>query len=141
MVNVFAGLSVPQLSGLARRTALVAIGLGAVALVASTVAGAPLFGVGACLGLGMAMVNFRLIVRATVKASASEREDHKRPLATNTLGRLGIITAVALLLAWFVRPLGFGTIVGLALFQFTLLANVLGMLLRDPAMRGYGGDR
>lgn len=139
MVNVFSGLSVPQLSGLARRTALVALGLGVVALVASIAVGAPLFGVGACLGLAMALVNFRLIVRATVKASA--RADTKRPLVTNTLGRLGIISAVALLLAWFVRPLGFGAIVGLALFQFTLLANVLGMLLRDPAMRGFGGDQ
>lgn len=141
MVNVFSALSVPQLSGLARRTALVAVGLGVVALVAAIVVSAPLFGVGACLGLAMAMVNFRLIVRTTAKASASEREDHKRPLATNTLGRLGVITVVALVLAWFVRPLGFGTIVGLALFQFTLLANVLGMLLRDPAMRGFGGDQ
>lgn len=141
MVNVFSALSVPQLSGLARRTALVAVGLGVVALVVSVVVGSPLFGVGACLGLAMAMVNFRLIVRATAKASASEREDHKRPLVTNTLGRLGLISVIALALAWFVRPLGFGTIVGLALFQFTLLANVLGTLLRDPAMHGLGGEQ
>lgn len=144
MVNVFSALSVPQLSGLARRTALVAVGLGVLALVVAVVLGSPLFGVGACLGLAMAMVNFRLIARSTARASAVERESHVRPLVTNTLGRLGLISVVALLLAWFVRPLGFGTIVGLAAFQFTLLSNVTVTLLRDPAMRGTaapgGGD-
>lgn len=141
MVNVFSSLSVPQLSSLARRTALVAVGLGALALVIALVLGYPLVGVGACLGLAMAMVNFRLIARATVRASASEREDKKRPLVTNTLGRLGAISAVALLLAWLERPLGLGTIVGLAVFQFTLLSNVVVSLLRDPSMRGVGGEQ
>lgn len=136
MVNVFSALSVPQLSGLARRTALVAVGLGVVALVAAVVLGSPLFGVGACLGLAMAMVNFRLIARTTARAAAVERESHARPLVTNTLGRLGIISVIALVLAWFIRPLGFGTIVGLAVFQFTLLSSVLTTLLRDPDMQG-----
>ena len=140
MLNVFANLSLPQISSLARRTALVAIGLGVLGLVVTVVMGYPLAGVGVCLGLAMAMVNFRLITRATVKASASERADKRRPLVTNTLGRLGVISAIALLLAWLVRPLGFGTIIGLALFQFTLLANVTTTLLRDPDLRATGGE-
>ena len=139
MVNVFANLSLPQISSLARRTALVAVGLGVIALVVTVVLGYPLAGLGVCLGLAMAMVNFRLITRATAKVSASTREDKRRPLVTNTLGRLGAISAVALLLAWLVRPLGFGAIVGLALFQFTLLTNVTVTLLRDPDLRGVTG--
>jgi Ca2+/Na+ antiporter len=140
MMNVFSVLSVPQLSRLARRTALAAAGMGAAALIVTVVVGGVLFGVGVCLGLAMALVNFRLIARATAKASASAREDKRRPLVTNTLGRLGLISVVALLLAWLVRPLGFGAIVGLAVFQFTLLANVLVTLLRDPSMRAVGGS-
>jgi len=139
MMNVFSVLSVPQLSRLARRTALAAAGMGICALVVTVVVGSFLFGVGVCLGLLMALGNFRLIARATAKASASEREDKRRPLVTNTLGRLGLISVVALLLAWLVRPLGFGTIVGLAVFQFTLLANVVVTLVRDPSMRAVSG--
>jgi hypothetical protein len=135
MMNVFSTLSVPELSRLARRTALVAAVLGALALVVAVVVGYPLFGVGACLGLLMALGNFRLIVRSTAKAASSGLEHTRRPLVTNTLGRLGVISAVALLLAWLVTPLGFGTIVGLALFQFVLLANVVTSLLRDSALR------
>jgi hypothetical protein len=135
MMNVFTTLSVPELSRLARRTALVAAALGALALVVSLVVGYVLFGVGACLGLLMALGNFRLIVRSTAKAASSGQEHTRRPLVTNTLGRLGAISVVALLLAWLVPPLGFGVVVGLALFQFVLLANVVTSLLRDSALR------
>lgn len=138
MMNLFSGLSVPQLSKLARRTALAASATGVVVLAVSSVIGYALFGVGACLGLGLALVNFRLIVRTTAKAAAAQRERNRRPLATNTLLRLGVISAIALVLAWLVAPLGFGIIVGLALFQFALLANVVTTILRDPAMRETG---
>lgn len=138
MMNLFSGLSVPQLSKLARRTALAASAGGVVVLAVSSVIGYALFGVGACLGLGLALVNFRLIVRTTAKAAASQRERNRRPLATNTLLRLGVISVIALVLAWLVAPLGFGIIVGLALFQFALLANVVTTILRDPAMRDTG---
>jgi divalent metal cation (Fe/Co/Zn/Cd) transporter len=138
MMTLFSGLSVPQLSKLARRTALIACAIGVVVLVVSSVISQALFGVGTCLGLGLAMINFRLIVRATAKAAAAEREHNRRPLATNTLARLGVISVIALGLAWLVTPLGFGVIVGLALFQFALLANVVMTLLRDPSMRETG---
>jgi hypothetical protein len=135
MMNVFSVLSVPELSRLARRTALAAAALGALALVVSVVLGYALFGVGAGLGLVLALGNFRLIVRSTAKAASSGQEHTRRPLVTSTLGRLGALSAVALLLAWLVRPLGFGVIVGLALFQFVLLGNVVTGLLRDSALR------
>jgi hypothetical protein len=139
MMNVFSALSVPALSRLARRTALVASVLGGLAVVVSAVVGYVLFGIGACLGLVLALANFRLIVRSTARAASSGEEHTRRPLVTSTLGRLGAISVVALLLAWLVRPLGFGVIVGLALFQFTLLANVVTSLLRGPALHDTTG--
>jgi hypothetical protein len=139
MMNVFSALSVPALSRLARRTALVASVLGGLAVVVSAVVGYVLFGIGACLGLVLALANFRLIVRSTARAASSGEEHTRRPLVTSTLGRLGAISVVALLLAWLVRPLGFGVIVGLALFQFTLLANVVTSLLRDSALHDTTG--
>jgi hypothetical protein len=134
MVNLFDHFSLPQISTVARRTVLVATGLGSIALVIGVVAGYPLVGLGVCLGLAMALVNFRLISRATIKAAASPDENKRRPLAFNTLGRLGVISVIALGITFFVRQLGFGTLIGLAFFQFSLLANVVVTMLRNPLM-------
>jgi dipeptide/tripeptide permease len=139
MMTLFSALSVPQLSKLARRTALAASAAGVVALAVSSLIGYALFGVGMCLGLGLALANFRLIVRSTAKAAAARRQGSRRPLVANTLARLGVISVIALVLAWLVAPLGFGVIVGLAVFQFALLANVVTALVRDPAM-GEAGE-
>jgi ATP synthase I chain len=134
MVNIFDHFSLPQISTVARRTVLVASGVGIVALVIGVFAGYPLVGLGVCLGLSMALVNFRLISRATLKAAASPDENKRRPLAVNTLGRLGAISVIALAITYFVRPLGFGMLIGLAFFQFSLLANVVVTMLRNPLM-------
>lgn len=133
MVNVFSNFSVPQISTVARRTALAATIVGGGALVVLGLVGHALVGLGVCLGMAMALGNFRMISAATVKASTRGREDNRRPLALNTLGRLAVISALALGLVFVSRPLGFGTLVGLAVFQFLLLANVVTTMLRDPA--------
>lgn len=134
IVNAFSNFSVPQLSTVARRTSLVALAVGVVALGAGVLLGYPLFGLGLCAGLAMALGNFRAISRATVKAASSEREDKRRPLAFNTLGRLGLISVVALGVTFFVPQLGFGVLLGLAAFQFSLLANVVVAMLRTPLL-------
>ncbi len=142
MINVFSHFSVPQLSRLARRTSLAGLAVGAVGLVGLVFGGYPWAGVGLCLGLAMALGNFRLISAATVKASASEREDKRRPLVVNTLGRMATISVVALGLVFLDRQVGFGTLVGLAVFQFLMIANVVVTMLRDPSFTGAaaGGD-
>jgi hypothetical protein len=134
MVNLFAQFSVPQISLVARRTVLVSGGVGALALVLGVVAGYPLVGLGICLGLAMALVNFRLISRATVKAAGSSDPNKRRPLAFNTLGRLGVISIIALGITFFVEQLGFGILIGLAFFQFSMLGNVVVTMLRNPLM-------
>ena len=134
MVNLFGQFSLPQISTVARRTVLLGCAVGAASLLVGVVAGYPLVGLGVCLGLAMALVNFRLISRATVKAAASAREDKRRPLAVNTLGRLAVISVVALGITFFVQQLGFGTLVGLAVFQFSLLANIVVAMVRNPLL-------
>ena len=133
MVNVFSSFSLPQISVVARRTALVASAVGVAGLAGAVLTSHALVGLGLCLGLTLALGNFRLISAATAKASAKGREDNRRPLAMNTLGRLAMVSVLALGLTWLSRPLGFGTLVGLAVFQFVLLANVVVAMLRDPA--------
>jgi len=135
MVNVFSHLSLPQLSTVARRTALTAAGLGGIAVLGLGLAGYPLTGVGVCIGLALALGNFRMIAVATVKASAKASPDKRRPLVANTLGRLGLITVLAFGLVFLNQALGFGCLLGLAAFQFVLLANVTVAMLRDPAFQ------
>ena len=54
--------------------------------------------------------------------------------------RLGVATAVALVLLIFVRPMGWGVIGGLALFQGVMLLNALVALLRYQRKQGTGID-
>jgi ATP synthase I chain len=141
MVNVFSHFSLPQISNLGRRTALSSVGVAVVALVVSTVVSRPLIGVGVALGVAMALVNFRLITRATVKATESANPDKRRPLVFNTLGRLGVISVIALGLVFLNAELGFGTLVGLALFQMALLLNVTVAMLHDPETTAGSGPK
>ncbi|MGD0254981.1 MAG: hypothetical protein ABSB99_05435 [Acidimicrobiales bacterium] len=131
MMSAFSRFSLPQISTVARRTALGALGVGVLGFAGLALGGYAIFGLGICMGLGMALANFRLIQAATVKAAASQREDKRRPLAMNTLGRMGAITVVALGLVFVSHQLGFGVLLGLAVFQFMLLANVTVAMLRD----------
>lgn len=130
MIQQFSILSLPQLSSVARRTALGALIIGVGALVALTLVGYPLVGLGACVGLGMALGNFRMISSAVGKVSKSERESKRRPLAMNTLARLGILSVIAVALLLIKAQVGFGALVGLAVFQFLLLANVTVSMLK-----------
>ena len=47
--------------------------------------------------------------------------------------RPAVISVIALGLVFVDRQLGFGTLVGLAVFQFLLIANVVVTMLRDPS--------
>jgi hypothetical protein len=133
MIDLFSHFSLPQISTVARRTSLAALAIGGIAVIALGLTGNALVGIGICVGLALALGNFRLISRATVKASTSGNPDTRRPLALNTLGRMGAITVVAFGLVFASRPLGFGTLIGLAAFQFTLLGNVVVAMLHDQA--------
>jgi hypothetical protein len=134
MISAFSQFSLPQISTVARRTTLAALVVGTAALVGLALLGYALAGLGICLGLAMALGNFRLIQAATVRATRSMRADKRRPLAMNTLGRMGAITVVAFALVFVSHPLGFGVLFGLAIFQFMLIANVVVAMLRDPDM-------
>ncbi|HLX88358.1 MAG TPA: hypothetical protein VKR22_07895 [Acidimicrobiales bacterium] len=139
MVSAFSQFSLPQIASVARRTALAAAGVGAAALVVLVLVGHALVGLGVCVGMAMALGNFRMISATTAKAASQKRENNRRPLAVNTLGRLGVISVIALGFVFLSRPFGFGIIVGLAVFQFLLLANVVVSMLRDPAFAPAAG--
>lgn len=141
MATLLAALSAPQLARLARGAALTALAIGVLGLVLSSLLSHALFGVGLCVGLTVALANFRVVAHPVAKAAAEGRQ-LQRPPAAHTLLRLGVISVVVLLLAWLVGAVGLGAIVGLAVFQFTLLAGVMLTLARAPALGdAEGGDR
>jgi len=121
---VFAHFSLPNVSDVGRRTVSMVLVVGVAALVACFSFDVPLLGLGACVGLGLGTLNFRMIGNSVARVSASEVENKRRPLAINTLGRLGIITVVTLGLMTVSHQLGFGILAGLAVFQLILLTNV-----------------
>jgi hypothetical protein len=121
---MFAHFELPDVPDVAKRTVASVLVLGVAALVACVSFDKPLLGLGACIGLGLGTLNFRMIGRSVDKVTMSGVENKRRPLAINTLGRLAIITVVTLGLMTVSHQLGFGILAGLAVFQITLLANV-----------------
>lgn len=127
---MFANFSLPDVARVSRRTMLGALVFGVLGLLGCTLLNAPLVGLGLCAGMAIGMGNYRLIQRSVAKVGQREDENRRRPLALNTLGRLGVITAVALGLLLIDFELGLGLMVGLALFQAILLANMTRSMLK-----------
>ena len=121
---MFAHFDLPDIGLVSRRTVAAALGVGAVALVAALSFGHLWVGVGACIGLGLGTVNYRMVGVSVDKVAATGTDNPKRPLAVNTMGRLGIVTVIALGLTFLNKQLGFGVLAGLAVFQLLLLVNV-----------------
>jgi hypothetical protein len=116
-----------------RRVMLPAVGLGVVGLVVAAIIGTPLAGVGVCLGLAFGMVNARLLQGAVQRrfdalAAAPGRRTH---FLSSGAGRLAGITLATLLLVVLVRPLGFGVLIGLAVFQVTMIGFAAAAMYRQ----------
>ncbi|MGC8462323.1 MAG: hypothetical protein ACP5P9_01435 [Acidimicrobiales bacterium] len=138
---MFAHFSLPDIPAVSRRTMTGALVLGVAALVACVSFGKPLIGVGACIGLALGTLNFRMVGASVVKVSRREEENKRRPLAMNTMARLGVVSVVALALLFVAFDLGFGVLAGLAVFQLTLLVNVARSMARlGPMPEPVGGD-
>lgn len=131
---MFAHFTLPDIGLVARRTTGAALVVGVAALVAAVSFGYLLAGIGGCIGLALGLVNFRLVGVSVDKVTAMDVDDPKRPLAVNTLGRMGIITVIALGLCFVSKPLGFGVLGGLAVFQILLIANVARSMSKAGAM-------
>jgi hypothetical protein len=132
---MFEYFSPRDLVRVSRHTMVSALIVGIVGLVGALALGAPWVGLGIAVGVGIGIGNFRLIVKSVVKVGAQEGTNHRRPLAANTLTRLGAITVIALGLCFLEMPLGLGVLAGLGIFQVVLLAN----MARSMFKLGTGG--
>jgi len=114
-----------------RRLAVIAAVLGVAMIAALTpfgLAGIALFG---CVGIGLGLLNTVLIRRTADRYATSNDPHRKRHSAGNVLGRLAIITVLALGCAVLLRPHGMGVFLGLALFQFVMIFAVTIPLIKE----------
>jgi hypothetical protein len=113
-----------------RRTLVIATLFAVAALLATVAAGVPT--VGACIALGLLLGAWNgHRVHASAGVVFAGGEVHKRALAASGMRRLGYVTFIVILLAVALRPYGWTVVIGLALFQFVLVANTAGLLLRE----------
>jgi hypothetical protein len=127
---MFARFSLPDIPAVSRRTVTAALILGVAGLVGCISFGKPMIGVGACIGLALGTLNFRLVGASVIKVGKREDENKRRPLALNTVGRLGVISVITIGLLLISFQLGFGVLSGLAVFQLVLLANVARSMMK-----------
>jgi hypothetical protein len=127
---MFARFSLPDIPAVSRRTVTAALIIGVAALVGCISFGKPMIGVGACIGLALGTLNFRLVGASVIKVGKREDENKRRPLALNTVGRLGVISVITIGLLLLSFQLGFGVLSGLAVFQLVLLANVARSMMK-----------
>ena len=135
---MFDKFSLPDVAAVSRRTVIAALVVGIVGLLACLLLSAALVGLGLCIGLALGIVNFRMIQTSVAKVGEREEENKRRPLALNTVGRLAVITVVALGLLFVSFDLGLGVMAGLAIFQGLLLLNVGRSMLKSGRL-GTGG--
>ena len=104
-----------------RRSVLISIVLGIGSVIVASFYGHPLLGMFVCIGLALGAVNNRMLQRSVIRRAHGEVS--KQRFNGGVFGRLGSITAVAILLAVLVRPDGLGTFAGLAVFQVLMLVG------------------
>jgi hypothetical protein len=105
-----------------RRSAILGAGLGAVAIVITSLQGHPLMGVFGLLGIALGAVNNRMLQKSVI-AYATGPMVTKAKFRGGVFGRLGGITILAVVIALLDRPDGLGVFAGLAVFQLLMLVG------------------
>ena len=119
-----------EIEKVVRRTAIAAIVVGAIVSGVVALLGTPYFAPGMAIGLGLAVANHRVFQSSAMRFSTPDGVLSRKPFAGSVVLRLGTCTAVAFGLLVLDRPVGWGVVAGLAIFQATMLANALISLLR-----------
>lgn len=105
-----------------RRSIMISVVLGAVAIAVFAVEGHPLMGVFGFLGLGLGAYNNRLLQRSVLRYARDESIG-KKQFRHGVVGRLAAVTAVAVICAVLTRPDGLAVFVGLAVFHAIMLVG------------------
>jgi len=134
---VLENLPTNTLPRLLRRTTLSALAVGLVGFVVAIFVAPPLGALGVALGVALAIVNLRFLDRQASRVELQGEQTSKavrRQLGGKTLGRIVVMTAIALLFLWLNAPLGIGIVAGLVLYQIVFVANVLRVMASQGGM-------
>lgn len=116
--------SVPAVArGTLRRSIIMASVLGAAAVLVTGLLGHVLMGLFACLGIALGALNTFMVQRSVVTYANSPYANKKARFTRSVLGRLGVVTVIALGVTVLVRPDGLGVFAGLAFFQMLMLGG------------------
>jgi hypothetical protein len=113
-----------------RRPLLISVLLGAAGLVVAALLGHITMGILGCVGLGLGLVNSRMLQRDVLNVISRDNPS-KKAVGILSARRLLVITAIAVALGIFVRPDGLGVFFGLALYQFVNIAHTAMPVLKE----------
>jgi hypothetical protein len=133
-------IPIAEVERIVRRTAIASILVGVVCAGIALLIGQPYFVPGLAIGLVLAIANHRVFQSSAMRFTTPEGVLHRKPFAGSVALRLGACTAVAVGLLIVKRPVGWGVVAGLALFQAIMLASALVSLLRYSRQAPVHGD-
>jgi hypothetical protein len=113
-----------------RKPVLIAAAVGAVALLVSGLLGHIMMGAFGIVGMGLGLLNTRLLQHSVAKVIASENPT-KWAIGRSSVPRLMLITALAFGIAIFVRPDGLGVFFGLAVFQVIIMGTTVAPVMKE----------
>jgi hypothetical protein len=119
----------PVTRAMFRRTAIMAGVVTAIAVGVLVVLGFGLYGLFLAIGVALGTLNLWLAVRSV--ANFASTRPSKARLSGSVLGRLALVTVIALAIAWLARPAGIAVIGGLALFQFLAIVSSILPLIKE----------
>ena len=127
--NVPPSYTPPVTRAMFRRTTIMAGVVTAIVVAVLVVLGYGLFGLFLAVGVALCTLNMWLAVRSV--AHFATARPSKARLSGSVLGRLAVITVLALGVAWLVRPAGIAVFGGLALFQFLAIVSSMLPLIKE----------
>jgi ABC-type transport system involved in multi-copper enzyme maturation permease subunit len=135
---VLENLPTDTLPRLLRRTTLSAIAVGAVGFLIAIFIAPPTAALGVAVGIALAIVNFRQLVRQTGLVEVKGEQNTKvvrRQLGGRTAARLAALTVIVLAMLWLNAPLGIGIVSGLVIYQIVFVFSVLRVVANQGGVR------
>jgi hypothetical protein len=130
-------LDASVLQKLLRRTVLMSLVVGGIAIIVALAVSPPLSALGIVMGLGFAILNLRFLDAGVAKVESTGEGSGKvirRMLRTKTAWRLALITLVVVGLMVLYSPLGVGMVIGLVIFQALFVANAARLIFSQGGL-------
>jgi hypothetical protein len=113
-----------------RKPVFVAIFVGAIGLVVCGLLGHIVMGGLLIVGMGLGLLNTRLLQKSVAKVIASDNPN-KKAIGKSSVPRLMLITALAFGIGVFVRPDGLGVFFGLVIFQLIIVGLTARSVMKE----------